>query len=247
MAKKKNRTSMSAPFVKVGCVAGSSIGLINGSMAVAKSAAKVKNVTRTRHFLCEKAVTLSSTPVLSQSQSPHPVGSQFLETTLLFSVNKLHQTAQTWVQSFDKYRVKNVEVFATLNNVSKNGSVDRTAPVELYFYEDTDADPLTQTSWIRTADRDNVGKVVLTALEPSKKLITFMPTVTFAADSQSNQNPANVVPKKDVWLDALSIAQLYSGLRLFGCCPSVDTSGTPAYQNHVSLMFRMTVEVQQPL
>lgn len=232
---------------KASHLAGSSaVGLINGSMAVAKQAAKVKKVIRSRQFLSEKSVVFNSESVLSQTQSPYPVGSQFTAGTLLFNIAQLHPNARNWVQSYDQYRIANIEVFCTLNTTSKNGSIDRTAPVEVYFYEDTDADPNTQTSWIRTADRSNVARVVLTAWEPSQKLISFMPTVTLTAGAL-DQNPANIVPKKGTWLDALSIQQLHSGVRFFACCPSVDTSGTPSYVCSLNVTARITVEVQQPI
>lgn len=221
------------------------VGLVNGSMAVAKQAAKVKTVTRKRHFLQSNVVMSDSTQVLSASQSPYAVGSQYSSETLLFKCSSLSQNATQWIEKFDKYRITEVEVFATLFLRSRNGAVDRSAPVEIFFYEDTDADPTTTTSWIRTGDRDNVGRVVLNAFHPSARLISFKPTITFAAD-QSSQSPSNVVPKKDTWLDALALEQLHSGLRVFTACGQTDQSGQ-SYEYSVGFQARYTVEVSQPL
>jgi len=221
------------------------VGLVNGSMAVAKKAAKVKNITRKRHFLQSSAQVDISQQVLSATQSPFPVGSQFSAGTLLFSASKLTQNAREWVQNFDKYRICEIEVFCTLNSRSKTGSIDQTAPVEIFFYEDTDADPTTQTSWLRTADRTNVGRVVLNAFNPSARLVTFTPTITLAA-SVIDQNPSNIVPKKDTWLDALSLQQLYSGLRYFSACPTTDAQGQ-SYDYTLSFQVRYSVECMQPI
>lgn len=223
----------------------SATGLVNGSMAVTKQAAKVRKLTRKRHFLSKVAVRSSSTQVLSASQSLYPVGSQYSVATMLFAADQLSTNAQNWIQMHDKYRIAEIEVFATLTSASRSGSVDRTAPVEIFFYEDTDADPSTTTSWIRVSDRDNLGRVVLHATQPSKRLITFKPTTTFSAGA-GDQAPSNVVPKKDCWLDALAINQLYSGLRLFSACAQTDGQGQ-SYEYQINLEARYTVECQQPL
>lgn len=221
-------------------------GLVNGSMAVARKAAKVKGVMRRRHFM-EKVATLSpSSQVLSQSQSLYPVGSQFSTATLLFAANQLSTNAISWIQSNDKYRITEVEVFATLTSESTTGRVEKSTPVELYFYEDTDADPSTLTSWIRVQDRDNLGKAVLTALNPTQRLITFKPTVTLAASSGGAQSPSNFVPAKGSWLDALAIDQLHSGVRLFTACAQTDAQGQ-SYRYSVQLSARYTVEATQPI
>lgn len=231
-------------MVKKGSSNPQAIGLVNGSMAVAKQAAKVRTLTRTRHFMQARSEYVSSEQVLSVSQSPYNLGSQFAATTMLFAVSELSTNAIEWIQKHDKYRIKQIEVFATLTTKLEDSTI-KNVPVEVYFYEDTDADPSTQTSWIRVMDRENLGRVVLNAFTPSMRLITFKPTVTFAA-GPIDQNPANVVPKKDVWLDALSIAQLYSGLRLFACSPTTDSQGR-SYSFSIALSARYTVEASQPL
>lgn len=196
-------------------------------------------------FMNNVSELASSQQVLSASQSLFPVGSQYTSSTILFAANELSTNAIEWIQKHDKYRISQVELFATLVTRSRNSAVDRTAPVELYFYEDTDADPTTTTSWIRTSDRDNLGRVVLNAFHPSQRLITFKPTVSYAAGAV-DQNPANVVPKKDMWLDALSINQLYSGVRVFSACPQTDSSGQ-SYEYSIAFTYRLTIEAMQPL
>lgn len=181
------------------------VGLVNGSMAVAKQAAKVKNVIRRRCFLESVAKAKTLQQALSQTQTPYRVGSQFDSTTLLFSATELSANAKVWIQSHDKYRITKVEVFANYTVITES-SDGRTLlpafdPVEVYFYEDTDADPGTATSWIRTHDRDNVGRVVLTPQNPSQRLITFKPTLTFAAAAGVEESPSNVLPNKNQWLE----------------------------------------------
>jgi len=223
------------------------VGLVNGSMAVAKQSAKVKLITRSRHFMAKAAELTSSQMALSSTQAPFPVGCQFSAGTLLFSLSELTDSAISWVQSHDVYRLASIEVFVTLASRTKSGVVDKTIPVELYFYEDTDADPATQTSWIRTSDRDNLGRVVLNATHPSQRLITFKPTVSFAA-GQIDQNPGNVVPGKNTWLDALTTTQLYSGLRFFSACPQIDSVISSAtYEYSLAFNYRVKVEAKQPI
>jgi len=221
------------------------VGLINGSMAVAKRSGKVKNVTRKRIFMAPVAEMVSSSQVLSAVESPYPVGSAYSTGTMLFSISELSEQARKWIQQFDKYRILSIEVFVTLVSRSKNGSIDRTAPVELYFYEDTDADPDTTTNWVRTCCRDNLGRVVLNATYPSMQLLSFKPTATFKA-SQIDQNPANMIPDKNAWFEALHLNQLFSGVRWFSCCPQVDTQGQ-SYEYSLGFQQRVTVEVSQPI
>jgi len=232
MAKSKKNNSSTA------------VGLVNGSMAVAKAAAKVRNVTRKRMFLAIKAPGDESLQVLSGSQSMYPTGTQFTTETLLFSADQLSNNAESWIQSHDRYRISQIEVFATLNTISESQG-EQTLPVECYFYEDTDADPATQTSWIRLSDRENVGRVVLTKANPSQRLISFKPTVSFAAGAVS-QAPSNVIPKKDQWLDAVALAQVHAGLRIFTCCGQKDASAR-SYAYHVRYQVRYHIEAQQPI
>jgi len=219
------------------------VGLVNGSMAVARKAAKVKDTIRKRHFLTSKAVYTDSEQVLSTTQSPYPTGTQFTAETLLFEANDLSTNAQEWIQKHDCYRISGVEVFVTMTHLSRED--DQSVPVEVYFYEDTDADAGTQTSWIRVQDRDNVGRVVLSPAQPSARLISFKPTASFAAGS-SSQATANMIPGKNTWFDALSINQIYSGLRLFSCTPTRNTSGS-TFQYTLAIQRRYTIEARQPI
>jgi len=219
---------------------------INGSMAPMSGGGKISKVVRDRKFLTAKVLSSKSEQVLSSSQSPYPIGSQYSNVTLLFTADYLSSSAKSWIQNYDKYRILLVEVYATLSVRSLSGAFDKNLPVEVYFYEDTDADLGTQTSWIRTSDRLNVGKVILNSLTPSQKLISFQPTVSFAATTSDAQNPANVVPKKGIYLDALSLSQIHSGLRVFTACPNKDTQGQ-TYEYEVHFSTRYHIQVTQPI
>jgi len=223
-----------------------SVALVNGSLSVRSGSGKVKNITRSRHFFGYDAFLAGSTQVLSGEQSPYSVGSQYTNSTLIFSADKLTTNARAWIQQHDRYRVKEVEVLATLVSNTRGNQVDKTLPVEVYFYEDTDADSTTETSWIRVCDRDNLGRVVLNAFTPAQKLISFKPTASFAATATSSQNPANMLPSKNQWIDALNVKQQLSGLRVFSCCPQADSTGN-TYGYSLCFQTRYHVEVQQPL
>lgn len=215
------------------------------SMLPAKGAGRVTSQTTTRHYLTN-AREYASQQVLSTSQSVYPVGSQFVAGTQTFSVQELSANAQSFVQSYDKYKITNVEIFANLTQRSRTGGVDRNLPVDIWFYEDADADATTQTSWIRTRDRRNLGNVTLNALKPKARLLSFEPTPSFSADTVTSQSPSNLVVKKGVWLDAANIAQQMAGFRFFAACPQTDSSGQ-SYDFTLYITTRMTVATQQPI
>jgi len=173
------------------------VNLVNGSLSVKRNSGRVRNITRKRHFFEKDARVIPSEQVLSGTQSPYPVGTQFSAGTFIYSGLYLHQNATSWIQNYDRYRVTEVEVFCTLTSKSETGSIDGNVPVEVFFYEDTDADATTQTSWLRVSDRDNLGRIVLNSLMPSQKVISFRPTASFKADSVTSQSPANVIPRKE--------------------------------------------------
>jgi len=220
------------------------MGTVSGTMASQGRPERVRTVTTKRHFLEEKARIYPSEQVLSSTQSPYPVGSQFNAGTLLWDMTDLGPNAVEWIQSYDKFRILDVEVFATLT--TNFPDEPRNIPVELYFYEDTDADNNTQTSWIRVRDRRNIGKVVLNSFTPSMRIAKFSPTVSFAASGTNSQDPSNMIPKKNQWLDALATEQRHSGLRFFSACPTTDSSGA-SYKYTINLMTRITVEATQPI
>lgn len=214
-------------------------------MSPSQAMIRRNEVVVSRSFL-EDARNESSAQVLSASQSCYPVGSQYTEGTFTFSISKLSPNAQSFVQSYDKYRIKLVEVYATLSSRSRNGAVDRNAPVNIWFYEDTDADSAVTTSWIRVRDRKNLGMVTLTALRPTQKLLSFEPTPCFSASSTGSLSPNNVVPRKGTWIDALAINQQFSSLRHFSACPQTDSSGQ-SYEYTIHFTTKYIVELKQPL
>lgn len=222
------------------------VGTQNGSMAIPRNPGRVKNVNRTRHFCSKLATVTESSQVLSSSQSLYPVGSQYIGQTLRFQASELHTNAQEWIQKHDKYRVDELECFVTLQTSLKgSGNVDKTLPVEVYFYEDTDADPSTLTSWIRTADRSNLGRVVLNTFHPSARLIKFRPTISNSADGDV-QDPSNIIPPKGTWLDALALNQLHSGVRVYAMCPATDSSGQ-SYAFKLNFTWRAKITAKEPL
>jgi hypothetical protein len=222
------------------------VAVVNGSMSVTKKAARVKKHIRQRCFMEADASRLESQQTLSGTQSPYPVGSQFVAGSFTYSAEQLSSSARTWIQSYDRFRIKNVEIFVTGTARSKNGSVDKTVPIVVYYYEDTDCNSATQTSWIRVSDRDNLGKCVLTAMAPSQKLISFTPTVSFDPNTTTSQSPANVIPPKNTWLDAVNLSQQMAGFRFFAASPQVDATGE-TFKFDVTFETRYTVEVCQPI
>lgn len=223
-----------------------SVAHATSSMLPAAGAGRVTKSTSTRHYLTD-AVPYPSQQVLSASQSVYPVGSQFVAGTQTFSAELLSASAQSFIQSFDKYKITNVEIFANLAWKSKESNgIDKNIPVDLWFYEDADCDSSSQTSWIRTRDRRNLGNVTLNSLKPKARLISFEPTPSFNASSVTSQSPSNIVMNKGSWIDAVNLAQQMAGFRFFGACPQVDASGS-TYDFTIFLTTRLTVATQQPI
>lgn len=214
-------------------------------MLPAKGAGRVSQQTSTRHYLTN-AREFVSEQTLSSSQSVYPVGSQFVAGTLTFSASELSVAAQSFIQSFDKYKITNVEIFVNLASRTKSGSVDKNIPVDMWFYEDADCDSAVQTSWTRTRDRRNLGNVTLNSFTPKKRLLSFEPTPSFAVNTTNSLSPSNLVLKKGQWLDALALAQQMAGFRFFAACPQVDSSGQ-SYEFALYLTSRLTVALQQPI
>jgi hypothetical protein len=219
--------------------------VVSGNMSPTKGAAKVRSASTKRHGFEKTFRTFASTQVLSQSQSPFGVGSQFTEGTLVFSPSLLSDQMQAFIQSYDKYRICEIELFCTMNSaVRGGGNIDKTVPVHLYFYEDTDADTSVSTSWIRVQDRRNLGKVVLHATNPSQRLISFKPTASFSNQNVSNVN--NMQMSKNTWTDALSLVQEFSGVRFFAATPAADSTGN-TFQFILHFEARYHLEMTQPL
>jgi hypothetical protein len=218
---------------------------LTSSMLPAKGAGRVTSQTTTRHFLSD-AVEYNSQQVLSSSQSVYPIGSQFVAGTQVFSGLNLSSNAQNFIQNYDKYKITNVEIFANLAAKSKSGAVDKNIPVDIWFYEDADCDSTSQTSWLRTRDRRNLGNVTLNAFKPKARLLSFEPTPSFAANSATSQNPANIVVKKGQWIDALNLSQQMAGFRFFAACPQVDPQ-SQSYDFSLFITTRYTVATQQPI
>lgn len=215
------------------------------SMLPTKGAGRVTSQTTTRHYLA-RANAFVSESVLSTSQSLYGLGSQFTAGTLTFSAEQLSAAAKIFIQSFDKYQITNVEIFVTFTARSLTGKVERNVPVNLWFYEDTDCDSASATSWLRVRDRRNLGMVTLNSLTPMKRLLSFKPTPSYDTSSVISQSPSNIVPKKGQWLDALNLSQQMAGFRFFGACPAQDSSAQ-SYEFKLDFSARYTVSMQQPI
>jgi hypothetical protein len=213
-------------------------------MLPVKGAGRVTSQTTTRHYLSD-AVEYNSVQVLSATQSVYPVGSQFVAGTQTFSALGLSPNAQSFIQSYDKYKITNVEIFCNLAQKTR-GAVDKNVPVDIWFYEDVDCDSATQTSWLRTRDRRNLGNVTLNSFRPKARLLSFEPTPSFATTSVTSQSPANIVAQKGKWLDALNLSQQMAGFRFFAACPQVDVQGQ-TYDFSLFITTRFTVACSQPI
>jgi hypothetical protein len=215
------------------------------SMAVVRNNAALLNPpTRSRMGLVIVDELAESTQVLSQSQSPGPVGSQYTVKTLTFQADQLSPNFQDWIQQHDVYRISEAEIYATLVTDFAGSPSLRTSPVTHYCFEDPDTDPSVTTSWIRCRDRANLSRVVLRANAPSALIAKLKPRPSYSATG--TQNPGNLIGKPGAWLDSLNLSQIHAGLRTFSYCPYADTSGQ-TYSYAIFYSIRIKVDCKVPI
>jgi hypothetical protein len=218
-----------------------------GSMSTIRNAAALVNTGRVakRWAIQEKDDIADSETVLTASQSPGELGSQFTAITMTFAGVKLSANLRNWIQSHDAYRVTRLEVYATLTAGISDASQLNNIPVIHYAFVDMDTDPSVVTSWFRTMDRDNLSRTVLRANQPSALIATFCPRPSFRATG--TQDPGNLIGSQDSWLDALNLTQIYTGLRCYSYCPAAVAAGQPGYKYKISYNVRYYVEGKAPI
>jgi len=197
-----------------------------------------------RPFLFSKWVRSESETALSGVSSPAGLGSQFGAATLVFSASKLSANAQNWIQSYDAYRFRKLEIYANLIVSEKAANYTSDAPVIHYCYEDIDTDDSIDTSWIRLSDRSNIGRCVLRPSQPSVKVASFTPQPTFAASSGSS--PTDLIGKEMDWVDAIDLALVWTGLRTFHTRVYQDPSGSaePPMKYEIYYEARVSVDAR---
>lgn len=216
-------------------------------MSVARNPARERNRTVTRRFLLRKAQHRVSADVLSDSQSPFILGSQYGSNHFTFNAADLSTSAQEWIRQHDLYRVMSAEMFVTAHVESRTNTTKQTVPIHHYCYVDPDTSESQSSSvtpWYDIIDRENLARVVLRANNPSIKIATWSPRPLFSP--VSGDNPANVIPDKQSWIDSLILTQEHSGVRSFACCP-VESPQNDAYRFFLDYEIRVTIQCKAPL
>lgn len=224
------------------------VAVFGGSMSVARNPARERNQTKRRQFTIQKFTTKQSDNVLSQSQSPFTVGSQYQSNHITIKATDFTPEAQEWIRQHDRYRIKSCELFVTSyvkNRDSQVGALG-TFPIHHYSYCDSDSS-ISQTGgvtpWINVTTRNNIARTVLRGNNPSIMVAKWNPRLLF--DPTQGNSPTNVVPRAGIWIDALSLDQEHSGVRTYSASPFELDLNFGYYA--LSYEIRAVVEVQAPL
>lgn len=217
-------------------------------MSLVANPARPRNHKRTRQFLSQRTISVVSEQVLSTSQAPSSVGSQYRSQRITFTPTSIGASCSGWIREFDKYRVTKAELHVTYTAaVDAPGTADLfTLPVVHYAFcdEDSGASAGATVAWQQVHDRENLSRVVLRANAPSVCVATWTPKVLYEAPQTSN-SPANVVPPSNMWLDSLATGQEFSGVSCFSFTPATVDVSRGRYRLDYEL--RVTVEASNPL
>lgn len=218
-----------------------------GSMAVASNPARERKTVRTRQFIVPTWKTKTSSTVLSETESPSILGSQYQSNHITVKPADLGNQAIQFLQNSDRYRIIKAELFVMSDVSAKTNTAKATAPIAHYAYCDSDTS-LSQTGgttpWIDIVSRENISKTTLRANAPTMRVAHWNPRPLF--DPSGGNNPSNAIPNANTWMDSLITNQEFSGVRTFSCCP-VESAPNDQYRYNLHYELRVTVQTQAAL
>jgi len=218
-----------------------------GSMAIATNPARERRTTRTRQFILPVWITKSSETVLSQSQSPSILGSQYQSNHITITPSTCGSQFVEFVQNSDRYRITKAELFVLSDVTAKTNTTKNTAPIVHYAYCDSDTS-LAQsggvTPWLDIVSRDNISKTTLRANNPTMRVAVWNPRPLY--NPTSGNSPSNAVPSPNTWMDSLILTQEFSGVRTYSTCP-VISANNDTYEYSLHYEVRVTVQTQAAL
>jgi len=218
-----------------------------GSMGVATNPAKERKTIRTRQFLVPVWEKRTSSQILSQTQSPAPLGGQYCSDHITIKADSLGQNAREFIQNSDRYRITKAELFVLTTVDAKTNTTRGTAPITHYAYCDADTSVNQSTGvtpWLDVVSRENVSKVTLRSNNPTMRIAQWNPRPIL--DPESGNSPANLIPSPNSWVDSLYLSQEHSGVRTFATCPS-NSDQQDNYQFYLYYEIRVTVQTQAAL
>jgi len=224
------------------------VAVFGGSMSVARNPAKERNQTKRRSFTIQSFTNKQSSNVLSSTESPFTVGSQYQSNHVTIKATQFSTEAQNWIRQHDRYRIKSCELFVTSYVKNRDGQVGAlgTFPIHHYSFCDSDTS-LAQTGgttpWINVTTRNNIARTVLRSNNPSILVAKWNPRLLY--DPTTGNSPSNVVPRAGMWIDAITLDQEHSGVRLYSAAPFELDTQFGFYG--LSYEIRAVVEVQAPL
>jgi len=247
MSNRKSKPTKNKKSTKVARPS-NALAVFGGSMSVARNPARERNVTRRRQFLVSIFNTKSSANVLSTSQSPFPVGSQYLSNHLTFNANDLSSEATAWIRQHDRYKIETCELFVTSTSKNRDNNVGALTTMPIHHYSFCDLDSSTSqtggvTEWNQVQTRNNLSRTVLRSNNPSILVAKFSPKPIF--DPSTSNSPSNVVPTRGLWIDSLTLDQEHSGVRTYSATPTELDISFGFYS--LSYELRVTVACQAPL
>jgi len=163
-----------------------------------------------------------SSEVTEAGQSYLSLGSSYLTTGINYRIREFIDS--TFMENYDMYRIKRIQIFATKNDDARNITV----------YSSFDYDDSNPPTWAEVARRQNVRTTTLKINEPRKLIATFTPVVNFTnTGSAGADSPQNVVATNNPWIDSSASNQSYNGIKIFATA-----------QNPFSLTFHARVSVE---
>jgi len=248
MPNKNSRTKRTAaPKARTNTQIVSAMRQTSGSMAVATNPARERKTIRTRMFIVPVWNSKTSGTVLSQSQSPSPLGAQYQSNHITITPNDLGGNAVEFLQNSDRYRITKAELFVLSTVDAKTNTTKSTAPIAHYAYCDRDTS-ISQTGgvtpWTDVVSRDNVSKTILRANAPIMRIAHWNPSPIY--NPTGGNSPTNAIPSPNTWMDSLILNQEFSGVRTFSTCP-VESATNDQYRYDLHYEVRVTIQTQAAL
>lgn len=118
--------------------------------------------------------------------------------------------------TWDQYRFKELEVFATVIDFDSSSVNDGSINNPCILMSSVDLDDAEECNWSGDStclcSRNNIGATVLRANAPYQRIAKFAPVGNFI--NSSSDNPANAVPTSKTWWDMAKPTQKFNGLKI---------------------------------
>jgi hypothetical protein len=190
---------------------------LSGNPSVPRGVSTTRNVWQ---LLMEPLVTST---VTNAAESNVPVGSQFANVTLAWSLRSFYEASDPTYRSFDMFRIKRITVYATLPFAGPGIDACHT------IYASVDLDDIDVTNWQQFSSRSNSSMCVLRNAYPTCTVASFAPKAILDHSASDVANPSNLIPQAGQWCDVSALSQKFGGLKIHLNAPSGTTTSVRFY------------------